>query len=484
MHESNTFAPGITGTAQFGTSHGAAIIERSRGGNSAIAGFIDVLDKNGCEPVGLFVASATPGGAVAADALQEFWARIETELAQAGHLDAILVAPHGAGVSEELRDMDGWWLGQLRALVGPEMPITGVIDPHCNLTQAMLDATDVLLPFKMNPHLDAKVRGIKAAEILLRMLRENLRPRHFFSAPPLVINIEQQHTEAPPLSPFYARCREFEARDRVLDACLLLGFHFADVPEMNSGALVYTEDDAALAAQLANQLGDELWRARDQFAPALLEADAAIERARGAARPVCLLDMGDNIGGGATGQGTHLLHALAAHSDLQTFFCVHDPAAALRAHEVGIGGAIEAELGGHVLPERDGAPFHLTGTVEALPAPQYHDPVMRHGGSMVFRPGQCALLRSANLAVFVTSNRLSPNSPEMVPHCGLDANTFDVIVAKGVNGPLGAFDEMCPTFIKVSTPGVTSADLSHFEFHRRRVPLFPFETDFEWNGDA
>jgi microcystin degradation protein MlrC len=48
-------------------------------------------------------------------------------------------------------------------------------------------------------------------------------------------------------------------------------------------------------------------------------------------------------------------------------------------------------------------------------------------------------------------------------------------VAKGVNGPIAAFEEVCPQMLKVNTPGVTSADMSHFTFHARPVPLYPFE---------
>ncbi|MEZ6125588.1 MAG: M81 family metallopeptidase [Planctomycetaceae bacterium] len=40
----------------------------------------------------------------------------------AGPLDGILVAPHGATVSENFPDADGHWLSVLRSEVGADLP--------------------------------------------------------------------------------------------------------------------------------------------------------------------------------------------------------------------------------------------------------------------------------------------------------------------------------------------------------------------------
>jgi microcystin degradation protein MlrC len=54
-------------------------------------------------------------------------------------------------------------------------------------------------------------------------------------------------------------------------------------------------------------------------------------------------------------------------------------------------------------------------------------------------------------------------------------------VAKGVNSPLGAYQEVCSHFIRVDTPGVTSANLDYFDYKFRRRPMYPFEKDFDWS---
>jgi microcystin degradation protein MlrC len=49
-------------------------------------------------------------------------------------------------------------------------------------------------------------------------------------------------------------------------------------------------------------------------------------------------------------------------------------------------------------------------------------------------------------------------------------------VAKGVHAPVAAYAEVCRDFLRVNTPGVTTADLSRLEYRHRRRPLHPFET--------
>jgi microcystin degradation protein MlrC len=65
--------------------------------------------------------------------------------------------------------------------------------------------------------------------------------------------------------------------------------------------------------------------------------------------------------------------------------------------------------------------------------------------------------------------------------CGIDPNQFQVIVAKGVNAPLAAYREVCPNFIRVNTPGSTSADMTTFDYLNRRRPLFPLEENAVWH---
>ena len=59
---------------------------------------------------------------------------------------------------------------------------------------------------------------------------------------------------------------------------------------------------------------------------------------------------------------------------------------------------------------------------------------------------------------------------------GIKPERIKILVAKGVVAPRGAYQPIAARIILVNTPGATSADLSQFDYARRRRPLFPFES--------
>jgi microcystin degradation protein MlrC len=90
--------------------------------------------------------------------------------------------------------------------------------------------------------------------------------------------------------------------------------------------------------------------------------------------------------------------------------------------------------------------------------------------------GEIAILRTgAGHIVMLTSMRVPPFSLNQITSFGIDPLQFDTIVAKGVNAPIAAYREVCPSILQVNTPGVTQADMKKFKYKKRRIPLFPFE---------
>ena len=209
------------------------------------------------------------------------------------------------------------WLREVRSRVGPTMPIVGTLDPHANLSEAMVRTTDFLVAYRTNPHLDQRDRGRDAARVMARMLRHEIRPTQAAAFPPLAINIERQSTANSPCKECYEALDDMLDDRRLLSNSLLLGFPYADVPEMGTSVLVITNDEPELARKLADDFADYLRMRANDFAGQFIEVPAAIEIAVKLPGPVCLLDMGDNVGGGAPGDGT-VLH----RCPLQTPGCV------------------------------------------------------------------------------------------------------------------------------------------------------------------
>jgi microcystin degradation protein MlrC len=74
------------------------------------------------------------------------------------------------------------------------------------------------------------------------------------------------------------------------------------------------------------------------------------------------------------------------------------------------------------------------------------------------------------------TKKVPPFSLSQILTFGIDPASFDVIVAKGVNAPIAAYSHVCPTIMQADTPGSTQADMTRFQYTKRRRPLYPFET--------
>ncbi len=475
IHESNTFFEGKTTYEDFQQHQmlrGEAIREVYAKAFHEVGGFLEGLEQEGLESVPLYVASQKPSGAITREALENLWRDIEVSLEAAGKLDALLIAAHGAAVCESQLDMDGWWLSKVREKVG-DIPIVCTLDPHANASRRMIEAVNATIAYRTNPHIDQRERGLEAAHLLGRMLRGEVKPTQALAMPPVVINIERQLTSASPCLELQQLASEIRMRPDVLSVSVILGFPYADVPELGSSFIVVTDNDSALAKQYANELANHLLEHREKFIGQLISIEDALEQIPHSAKPVCLLDMGDNIGGGSPGDGTFLTHALL-EKNINAFVCLNDPEAVSQLEKVAVGQTVNISIGGKT-DELHGERLEATMTVLSFHNGIFYETEPRHGGDVSFDMGRTALVKVDSLTVMLTSKRTAPFSLQQLLSCGVDPKNFDAIVAKGVHAPVAAYESVCPTRLRVNTPGVTSADLKHFSYQQRRRPLFPFE---------
>lgn len=476
-HESNTFLPGRTTLADFQReilAVGEAVRDHYRGAHHEAAGFFEGLKDEGIEAVPIFAATATAGPTIEQATFEFVRQMLVDQLLRAGELHGLLISAHGAAVAEREPDADGHWIGRVRAAVGRPLPVVCTIDPHANLSPAMVCATDALIPYRTNPHVDQKERGFEAAALMARTLRGEIHPTQAAAFPPVAINIAAQHTESLPCSKLMALAAEKQCQPRVLGSGVVLGFPYADVFKMGSSFVVVTDNDRALAQQLADEMGDHLVLHRHNFVPDLPDIEGAIDLAVRSEPPVCLLDLGDNVGGGGPGDGTLIAHALLARQATDALVCLCDPQAAQQAIEAGAGATLDLSVGGKINPLH-GPPLELRGLVRSLHQGKFTENNIRHGGKREYDMGPPAVIDAGGLTILVHSLRTPPFSLNQILSCGIDPARLKIIVAKGVNAPLAAYAPVCQSFIRVNTPGVTTADMTRLPFQNRRRPMFPFE---------
>lgn len=483
LHESNTFASQPTRLEHFRQDlllTGEAIREQLENTNHEISGFFEGLKCAQIEAVPIFAARAIPYGPVTAEAFAQLREIMFERLQAAFPLDGLLVAPHGATVAESHRDADGHWMAELRQRVGPAIPIIGTLDTHANLSPQMVGSTNALVAYRSNPHLDQRARGIEAATMMARTLREEIHPTQAAVYPPLAISIDRQLTSEPHLGPLYQLADHMLEQPRVLSNSILLGFPYADVEEMGASAVVVADGDAELATNLARELGGYMWDHRADFVGRMIGMDEAIDRAAILDGPVCLLDMGDNVGGGSPADSTHLAHAILARGACDAFICLYDPQSVQQATAAGVGVTIAMRLGGKT-DDKHGEPLVGTFRVAGIYDGKFVESQTRHGGFTHCDQGLTAVVRNdQGLTVMLTSQRMPPFSLQQLISCDLDPDRFHLLVAKGVNAPVAAYQPVCRHLIRVNTPGCTTADMVTLDFKYRRRPMFPFEVNAFW----
>tara|TARA_R110002111_G_scaffold262860_1_gene341934 strand:+ start:45481 stop:46953 length:1473 start_codon:yes stop_codon:yes gene_type:complete len=479
QHESNTFIQSATTLADFEydvLATGDEIYPIFKTAAHEIGGFFAGLAETGIDAVPIFVARALPGGTITAETVNTLVQKMLQALQQSGPLDGLLVAPHGAGVSENERDLDGYWLQLVRQQVGPDMPIVCTLDAHANVSQTMIDACDATIVYRTNPHIDQKDRGMEAARLMQRILKGEVKPTQAACFVPVAINIERQHTSSEPCASLYHQANQMLEESGVLSNSVILGFPYADVEEMGSGFIVVTDNDPSRAQQLADQLGETLINRREEFVAQLISIENSLDQAEQLEGPICFLDMGDNIGGGSPADGTTILHAIQQRQGPKSFACLYDPAAAHQAIEAGPGATLSALAMGGKTDDQHGTPLVADVTVLSVHDGFFTESQVRHGGKTEYQMGPTAVVQTDfGLTLMLNSHRTPPFSLGQLTSCGINPADFQILVAKGVQAPLAAYSPVCPNLIRVNTPGVTSADMEQFEYQYRRRPLFPFE---------
>src|SRR6204780_4540272 len=181
LHESHSFAPQPTTYRDFvepagfpPLCHGEAMLSALRDTSVPSAGAIRVAEAEGATIVPLAWGFANPAGPVQDEAFERIAALNCALLSMAlddGPLDGVYLDLHGAAMVDSFPDAEGELLRRVRAVIGAALPLAISLDPHANLTDAMVRFTDVVVPFRTYPHVDMKQAGARAATLLFERLR-------------------------------------------------------------------------------------------------------------------------------------------------------------------------------------------------------------------------------------------------------------------------------------------------------------------------
>ena len=406
-------------------------------------------------------------------------------------VDGACVILHGAMAGTKEYDPEGFILEAIRRALdaGPSedgvrrrRPLIATLDLHAVLTDRMISAADVLIPFHTYPHTDQYTTGQRAARLLLRFLdtgdvhrpiaarRATVHPTVSRVKLPLLVRGDELLTNTGIFGETMNRCGEIEASGKGLAAGVIIGNPFTDVPDLRSNVLVYTNGDQDFADREAEKLADFMWRNRARFTADLTSIEDAIGLAESTKGLTVFSDAADATSSGASGDSNAVLRALlkAPFSGRGLVPIVDAPAAAAAA-AAGVGRTIRVSLGGS-LDRKRFSPLSVTARVTGL-----SDGWFTYEDGTTARAGTTAVLQVDNLTVLVTERPVYFVGLKVFTSQGLDPRKFDVIVVKSPNGFRTCYESLAARIIAVDAPGSTSANLSALPYRLCPRPIYPLD---------
>jgi microcystin degradation protein MlrC len=482
-HETNTFSPRPTDLGDFeatGLLRGEQILNL-RGTRTPAGGFIEAAGRNRTiQLLPTVMAYAVPGGVVTKRAVDTIEGELLRRIREAKP-DAVVLSLHGAMVTEESDDGEGTTIARVRDIIGPGVPLIVELDSHANVTSAMVEGADVLLPYNTYPHIDGYERAIEGIELATAMLDGTLKPTSVLARIPMISAPPKEHTGAGIGKAIMERAFAFETEAGVVNVGVNWGFAYADTPATAASVVVTTNNNPARAQEIAADLAGWIWEQREEFIPERVSVEVAIHAAiESEEKPVILADLGDNPGGGTTCDGTAILWGLLdLGAENAAVGVIVDPEVVDLAFAAGPGAQLQTLLGAKV-DDLHGYPIPVTADVLRISDGRFtlEGPI---GAGAPASLGRTAVLschgrHGHRVEVIVCERRIQARDLGIFRSQGIEPTEKAIVAVKSSVHFRAAFEPIAGRIIEVDTPGLLSIDLERFDFQRIQRPIWPLDS--------
>ncbi len=467
--ETNSFSPLPTGMLSFeegGVTRGDATARPVQYWTAPLHVWRQMGEERGWQVEEGLMAIAQPAGPTVRSTYEAFRDEILEGLRAAMPVDIVLLSLHGAMIADGYDDCEGDLIARCREIVGEDVVIGGLLDPHSHLTEKMLEKATLLVPYKEYPHVDVADR----ARDLFRFAADAAEGR----TRPVMRDhdcriICAMHTPYEPMRGFVDAMSAREGKDGVLSASLIHGFPWGDHPRTGARSLVICDGDAAKAEALAAELAQELLSIRSGLNRPHPDIETALDMAlANPAGPVVLADVADNAGGGAPGDATFLLDAIIRRGiDNAVVGIFWDPGAMRICREAGEGAELDLRLGGKHGP-MSGQPLDLKVTVKRLASD-----LTQRFGDLPLPLGNVAWLQCGGIDIVVNDLRTQTFHPEAYTGLGIELASKKLVCVKSSQHFHAGFAPIAAEVIHVATPGSITPDYANIPYRNRAPNYWP-----------
>lgn len=478
FQESNTFTGTRTELSDFEALllRTGGPVDDLYGGTSEVAGILATVQQADALVVPLLFARASPGGRLSSSCWDALQTRLLGCLADAGDVNAVVLALHGAMAVDDMLDPEGALLTSIRRLVGPEVPVVASLDLHAHVTELMVTATQGLFPYQQYPHDDAWQAGERAARFALRLADGEPWPPVTLKKINMLSPAINAGTFDGPMARVARLTAELNAQapPEVVEVSFLHVHPWIDEPAMGNGAMAIG-GSAEQRELLTQAVVDQLWEERFNLEAPLCSIEEAIEIVSQGIGPYVLVDSADCVGGGAAGDTVSALRALLTSKVKgPVYLPVIDPGVASHCCDLEVGAVVEVKLG-HALDRQWGEPLDVRGRVEATARDVHLTYSGGIYGGMEAYMGDCAVIHvGRDVHVLVASRPTYEYGDEQFAALGLDVRQARVLVAKNPMNCRTAYGAWVRQFVDVDLPGPTSNQLLGLSYPRGGPERFPF----------
>jgi microcystin degradation protein MlrC len=484
-HEANSFCPHATAMADFcgrQIARGDEILSNWQATHTEQAGALGVLTQiPGCEVVPTLLARALSGGPVEEETFRALLGELLRRLEAAGPVDGVLLVLHGAMMSEREPDATGEILAQVRAAVGPDVPVVGTLDLHANVTARMVREATALIGYHTAPHVDMVETGQEAARVLVETVQGDIAPTAALVRLPMILPPENSTHNWGPLAAVIDMALEMERTGAVVHGGIYPVQPWLDTEDVGASVVVITDGGPGAAQMWAEELAGAFWARRGAFVSELVPPDEAVRRAL--ARPsgtVILCDSADATTSGSTGDSTAILHALLRTAPFDEIALVNvvDPQVVAQAIAAGIGATVRVEVGGTLAPDLfQPAPF--IGYVKTISDGTFtfRGPGMR---GVAHHMGHTVVLIDGGIHLVVMERGVSQWDPQLYRSLGQEPSDARLVQVKSPMAFRAAYEGLYDEVIVVQAPGAANPDLRSLPWQRLPRPIYPLDPGATW----
>ncbi|MFC3125441.1 M81 family metallopeptidase [Pseudoroseomonas globiformis] len=487
LHEANSFARRAAPLAHYerqGIFRGAEVSERFRETHTEMGGFLEAADREGWQVVTPIAVPCAPAGPMGAEAFAVFRDTLLQGLREAGQVDGVLLALHGANVAEGEDDPDGAIAQAVRETVGPDVPIMLTLDPHANVSERLAMAVNGLTAYRTHPHTDHKETGLRAAAMLTRVMERGILPSVHLARGYQMRGFDSCRTAPPdgPMQRALTLARGLEGQEPgILEVSIQSGFVLADVWHVGPSVAVTAEGTDPRFRQMAEGLLRFAWDERRNDTVPMISVGEALAQARAVppgTGPIVIADFGDAPGGGGYGDATALLRGLldAPFEKDIVFLPLLDPEAVRAARMAGPGARLRLALGGHTAPQHGGGPIE-----EEYEVLRFSDGRFVHEGpytaGMIGNFGDSVLLSCRGVRIVVTTFQRNIVDLSQLRIFGIVPEQCGLIALKCMDAFRAAFAPIARSMIACESGGVSSRVQTTLTWEKVRRPIWPLDPE-------